>query len=202
MTPVLLRRPIEVIALAMALIVGIVGVPIATAAGSLAEEEAHGRGLAESVRSGELRCNELSADDIELIGEYAMGRYLGSEGAHARMNRRMTVMMGEAGERRMHIALGRRYSGCSGGPATAWVGPMAGMMSGHGFNGSGPGMMRGAEYEEQTRHPGAMMGDVGNGDGDISGVGVALIALAAAALSAGIVALSMHRRGPRDRAAR
>jgi hypothetical protein len=200
MARVLLRRPIKVIALAMALILGIVGAPIAIAA--VPKEEARGGLLAESVRSGELRCHELSADDFELIGEYTMGRYLGSEGAHARMNRRMTVMMGEAGERRMHIALGHRYSGCSGGPATAWVGPMAGMMSGHGFRGSGPRIMHSAEYEEQTRHPGAMMGAFGNGDGDISALGVALIALAAAALGAGIGALSMHRRRLGDRAAR
>ena len=78
------------------------------------------------MRAGEKQCSHLSAEEFELIGEYAMGRYLGDEVTHSEMNRRMTRMMGEAGERRMHVALGHRYSGCSGGPTSGWVGPDGG----------------------------------------------------------------------------
>lgn len=92
----------------------------------MAQEEQQGGAIAESVRSGERKCSDLSADDFELVGEYAMGRYLGDEASHAAMNRRMTLMMGDAGERRMHTALGHRYTDCAGGPASDWVGPMAG----------------------------------------------------------------------------
>jgi hypothetical protein len=48
-------------------------------------------------RGREGGCSELAPSEFELIGEYAMGRYLGDEGAHAAMNERMTSMMGESG---------------------------------------------------------------------------------------------------------
>jgi hypothetical protein len=149
------------------------------------------------VRSGEKQCSDLSADEFELIGEYAMGSFLGDKGAHAAMNRRMTLMMGEAGDRRMHVALGYRYSGCPGGPASGWVGPMAGMMGGAGTGGSGSGMM-GGDYEDRGSYSGTMMSSGGHGDSGISTLGVVLIALAAAAVGAGVVALLTQRQQPRE----
>ena len=50
--------------------------------------------------------------DFELVGEYAMDRFLGNRATHEAMNQRMVAMMGEAGERRMHIALGYRSTSC------------------------------------------------------------------------------------------
>ncbi|HEU4600092.1 MAG TPA: hypothetical protein VFS26_10105 [Solirubrobacterales bacterium] len=116
---------------------------IAAASPDLGAEEGQGQRIAESVRAGERTCSQLSGDEFELVGEYAMGSYLGDTGAHEAMNDRMVAMMGEAGERRMHIALGHRFLGCGGGPTAGWMGPMAGMMFGRG-GGYGPGMMGGA----------------------------------------------------------
>jgi hypothetical protein len=112
------------------------------------------------------------------------------------MNRRMTAMTGAAGERRMHIALGHRYSGCPGGPATGWVGPMGSMMSGRAGGSFGPGIMRRGEYENRGSRQGTMMGIGGHNDSDISAMAVVLIALAAAALGGGLVALLQSRRPP------
>ncbi len=197
----MLRQPsirrIAVLAFAMALSLCIAGAPTAAASATLAQEEHQGEGIAASVRAGEKQCSDLSADEFELIGEYAMGRYLGSEASHTAMNRRMTQMMGEDGERRMHVALGHRYSGCADGPASGWVGPLAGMMGGA----YGEGMMNVSRSEERGNYPGTMMGARGHGDGDLSTLGIVLVALAAAALGAGAATLFSRRRPPRDGAA-
>jgi len=174
-------RPIVLLALATGLIFGIAGSATATAVATVGQEEREGKGLAELMRAGEKRCADLSSNEFELIGEYAMGGYLGSEGTHSTMNRRMTLMMGEAGERRMHTALGYRYSGCSGGPASGWVGPMAGMMGGSGIR-------------EPSDRSGPMMGSGGGGGSGVSTMGGVLIALASAALGAGMGALFMKRQ--------
>ncbi len=197
----LATRRIAVLALATGLGFCIAGSVTATAASALAQEEQKGKGIAESVRTGEKQCADLSGDEFELIGEYAMGSYLNSEATHSAMNRRMTLMVGEAGERRMHLALGHRFSGCPGGPASGWVGTAAGMMGGRGSGGSWPGMMGSDEYEERSGYSGTMMGAGRHGDSGISTLGVVLVALAAAAIGAGAVALLMQRqRPPRDAA--
>lgn len=172
----------------------------ATAAGALTQEEARGQGLAESVRSGERQCSDLSGEDLELIGEYAMGRYLADPAAHEAMNRRMTWMMGAIGERRMHVALGHRYTGCPGGPAWGWMGAMTGMMGGHYGGGESGGSfgtsMMGGNGGEGGGSRGSMMGGRHHGDDDIGGLGVVLVALVAAAIGAGIAVLIVRRRGP------
>ncbi len=181
---------------------GAVGSPIAAAAPTLAQEEREGEGIAEAVRSGEKQCSDLSADEFELIGEYAMGSYLGDEATHAAMNRRMTLMMGETGERRMHMALGYRYADCRGGPASSWMGPMAGMMYGGGYgpesDGSGPGMMGG---NGSGYGPGMMGGDWSGaraGDDDVNGPSAAAMVGMMAILIGGVavaVLLLARRRG-------
>jgi hypothetical protein len=174
----------SLLALALALIVPV------TALGGLSSDVKKGQRLAESIRSGQKQCSDLSADDFELIGEYAMGRFLGSPTAHAAMNRHMSLMMGKAGEERMHMALGYRYSGCPGGPASGWVGPMGGMMSGRHGAGSGnfgSGMMGG--------YRGGMMGSgAADDDSGVGIVGVVVIALAAAALGGGLVLVAQRSR--------
>jgi hypothetical protein len=176
----------------------------AAAAGRQTREEQKGQALDESVRSMERRCSDLSTEDFELIGEYAMGRYLADPAAHEAMNRRMTRMMGAVGERRMHVALGYRYAGCRGGPAWGWMGPMAGMMHGHYGGGEsggsfGPGMMGGNGEGEGHEYRGSMMGSRHRGGDGIGDLGVVLVALAAAAIGAGIAVLVLRRRGPDDR---
>lgn len=174
----LLTRRIAIFAVATGLSLCVAGPP-GSAAAALTQEERHGEAIAEAVRSGETECAALSAAEFGSIGEYAMGHYLGSAATHAAMNVRMTRTMGELGDRR---ALGHRYSGCSGGPTSAWVGSMAGMMAG-------------------SRN-GGMMGSGRHGDIELSALGGALIALGSAALGAGAAVLLSRRRGqPRQDAA-
>jgi uncharacterized membrane protein len=133
--------------------------------------------VAELVRSGARECSDLSADQFELIGEHAMGRYLEDTAAHEAMNDHMVAVMGEQGERRMHIALGDRYSGCGGGPAWSWMGPMAGMMGGESARGEGFGMMG----EEWSRSSSA--NDGFNGPSAAAMIGVMAVLIAAVALA-------------------
>jgi hypothetical protein len=176
--------------IAALVVAGVLVVP-SIALGSLTSDVQQGRRLAEEIRSGEKKCSDLAGDDFELIGEYAMSRYLGSTATHEAMNRHMTVMMGSVGEGRMHQALGYRYSGCPGGPTAGWVGPMGGMMSGS-YEGSGSfgGGMMGGGFR------GGMMGFGDSGD-DVSVLGAVLIALATAALGGALVFAGMRlgRRG-------
>ncbi len=194
-------RPSPRILVALACLLAAALLLPAAAAGDLAQEEQQGEGLAESVHSGERRCSDLTAEDVELIGEYAMGRYLADPAAHEAMNRRMAWMMGAAGERRMHVALGYRYTGCRGGPPWGWMGPMAGMMYGR-YGGDesgghhGSGMMGGPWEGEGDEYLGSMMSGWHHGDGGIGGIGVVLIALVAAAVGGGIAVLVLRRRGP------
>ena len=198
MLRVLPIRRAATLALLMGVAFGVAGPPIAAAAPTLAQEEQQGEGIAKSLQSGERHCSDLSADDFELIGEYAMGSYLGDEGTHAAMNRRMTVMMGEAGERRMHIALGYRFSGCPGGPVSGWVGALGGMMGGGGSGSYGPGMMGGGSGSEYG--PG-MMGDYRSGsaagdddfDGPSAAAMVGMMAVLIGAVAVAVLLLARRR---------
>lgn len=157
----------------------------AAALGSLSSDVQQGQRLAESVRSGEKKCANLSAEEFELIGEYAMGRYLGSTSRHEAVNHRMAAMMGNSAVERMHQALGYRYTECPGGPDAGWVGPMGAMMyrgPGGESGNYGSGMMGG-----YPGYRGGMMGFGDTGDSDIGVLGVVLIAFAAAAAGGALV---------------
>ena len=149
----------------------------AIAAGKLEGEVTEGRALARSLESGRAECGDLDGGDFDAIGEYAMARYVGDGPAHEAMNLRTTRMMGEAGEARMHSALGRRYSGCGGG-GSGWIEAMAGMMNGEG-GALGRGMM--------GAHSGGGMG------GMSTAAWVAIVAAAGALVVGAAVLLSRQR---------
>lgn len=98
------------------------------------KEEAEGRVIWEKLQSGTASCDNLSDEDYELLGEYFMGQWAGS--SHEAMNQMMVRMMGEQGERQMHVALGKRQSGCdlNAQISAGGVGfmPMVGMMQNFG----------------------------------------------------------------------
>ena len=161
----------------------------------LTGEVDRGQRLSDALRSGDQRCSDLSAADFELVGEYAMDRVIGNRAAHEAMNQHMVQMIGEAGERRMHMALGYRYAGCAGAPASNWLGPMAGMMGRFG-GGSGPGMMGG--YGGPNRYFG-MVRTGSHENGDLSGPAIAALAFGAAVLGGLLVAFALHRGDRRPR---
>jgi hypothetical protein len=111
----------------------------AAANASLAGEQRQGQSLIAQLQAGATTCRDLSADDLDHIGEYVMFRALGSTRLHQAMNDRMTAMLGEQGERRMHQLLGARYAGCS--PSTTAAGGYGGMMGGYSNHGGFGAMM-------------------------------------------------------------
>jgi|SRR3989344_2118928 len=79
-------------------------------AGHTAREEAAGKEVWKKLQSKELKCVDLSNDDFGALGEYFMGQMMGD--SHEAMNDRLTQMLGSEGEEQMHIAMGKRMSGC------------------------------------------------------------------------------------------
>ena len=78
--------------------------------GHTAREEAEGKEIWGKLQSGELKCEDLSDENFGALGEYFMGQMAGD--SHEAMNNMMIRMMGEEGEEEMHIAMGKRMSGC------------------------------------------------------------------------------------------
>lgn len=153
----------------------------ALAPASEASEQREGQRLLRSIENGSRNCSDLSNDDFALVGEYVMGRMAGTTAAHEQMDELIQRMMGARSLERMHVFMGRRFSGCGGGPIPSEFGGMMGIMGG----GVGSGT--------QGLGFGSMMGSFGanndqNGDG-WSGAAIAmtvlmglLVALAAGAL--------------------
>lgn len=75
-----------------------------------AKEEAEGKELFNKLRIKQTECKDLSDDDFQALGEYYMGQMTGE--SHEAMNNMMIQMMGEEGEKQMHIVMGKRLSGC------------------------------------------------------------------------------------------
>lgn len=125
------------VALSLLLLVTTLGVGTSSARASVAAEQQAGQALAQQVQSGKRSCDSLSKDDLDYIGEFVMGRMIGSTSAHEAMNARMTAVMGAQAESRMHQALGARFVGCATGTTTG--GSSSSMMNGQGMMGSGSG---------------------------------------------------------------
>lgn len=131
----------------------IVGAVSATPALASQSEERQGATLLRDFEAGKQTCGSLSSSQFELIGEYVMGRMMGSTAAHESMNQAMTSMIGTRGEEQAHIFMGQRFTGCARGTGPASFGTMMGMM--------GAGMMGGAYGSGGSR--GGRMGDSGGG---------------------------------------
>lgn len=93
---------------------------VGTASASSAQLERQGAEALRELEAGRVSCAELSDEQFEHIGDYAMGR-----------------MMGATAERQMHEVLGRRFSGCGGGTLPAGFGRM--MMGGRYWGETGDG---------------------------------------------------------------
>ena len=75
-------------------------------------EEAEGKDVWEKLQAKQLECKNLTDEQYGSLGEYFMGQSIGDTQRHALMNQMMTNMMGEEGEEQMHVAMGKRVSGC------------------------------------------------------------------------------------------
>src|SRR3989344_607114 len=114
-----------------------------------AREELEGKETWEKLQSKQLECKNLTDEQYGSLGEYFMGQSIGDTQRHALMNQMMTNMMGEEGEEQMHIAIGKRVSGCESNAQVPSNGvgfmPMMWMMGGGGnpMMGTGWGNMMG-----------------------------------------------------------
>jgi hypothetical protein len=175
----------------------------AAAAASLVDEQRQGRSVVAQLQSGAKRCADLSGDDYEHVGEYVMGRALGSQRAHEAMNDRMRAMLGAQGEARMHAAMGRRFTGCTTN-AVGVMGPE--MMSRAGWG----AMMRSGDWswmmggtwrtmsrQDWQRLQRQWMGAsaASSGHGGWSPWAIAAVALGAALLAA-LAVVAVMRRPP------
>jgi len=74
------------------------------------QEEAEGKEIWQKLQAKERSCADLKDGDFGALGEYFMGTMIGD--SHAAMNAMITQMHGEEGEEQIHIAMGKRLSGC------------------------------------------------------------------------------------------
>lgn len=176
---------------------------------SLTGEVNAGKGVAARVDARTATCKNLSNTDFEHLGEYVMGRIVGSRSAHEAMDARMEAMMGSANADRMHQALGHRYAGCAN-TSTGY-----GMMSGSGMmgatggwgamTGSGYAWMRNGDWQHLTRAGWQRAGRYMMGNGWMTSAGGsgwstgAVIALVLGALVLGGVTVFAVLRTPRWR---
>ena len=97
-----------------------------------AREEQEGKELWDKLQAKEVVCENLSDEQFGVLGEYFMGQSIGDTSRHIAMNEMMKSMMGEQGEEQMHIAWGKRGSGCDTSAAfpSEGIGFMPMMMGG------------------------------------------------------------------------
>lgn len=190
-------------ALTIGAILALLGL-IAAPGWASADEEQRGAQLLQSLQAGEQKCQQLSRDRFEAIGEYVMGRMVGSTARHEAMNTQMRATKGASGEAQAHVFMGQRFAGCATGKAPTAFGSMMGMMGNYsGANGGGMdnrGGMDNGRNGGDSFGPGNMGGS-GSRAGDDSGwsstdtVLVILLAVLAAALAA-LAAWRPWRRSP------
>lgn len=78
--------------------------------GHTAREEAEGKEIWDKLKEKQVECQNMTDDNYGSLGEYFMGQMMSN--SHEAMNNRLIQMMGEEGEKQMHITMGKRMSGC------------------------------------------------------------------------------------------
>ena len=109
------------------------------------QEEQEGREIWQKLQSDETSCQNLSDEDYERLGEYFMGTMMGD--SHSAMNAMLERRLGKEGEEQMHIAMGKRMSGCDTSATYPqgfnFMPMMGGWSSTRGFNQNNNSMMWG-----------------------------------------------------------
>ncbi|MEX2106181.1 MAG: SHOCT domain-containing protein [Solirubrobacterales bacterium] len=175
------------------------------AAASTAQEEREGSQILSEFESGKLQCNDASDDDFERVGEYVMGRMLGSTNSHEAMDEAMSRMMGSESEPQIHEAMGRRFTGCGGGQLPPDFGRMMGAFNAIGMMGGG--MMGGLAQGGRYGPSGSMMGgywsessaDDDDFDGPSAAAMIGMMAVLIGAVAVAVLWFSRRRpHGPLD----
>ena len=197
------RHKLSRLALPLALVLGLTFAAPALA-DSVATEQAQGAQILSQVQHGSLSAKALTSDQHQKLGEYLMGRALGSPQLHQRINTLMDEMMGSSASDQMHIYLAKRFLGVRIAPSSRYRqlhGLMGAMMSG--YRGSALAGMMGAYLNGQgtAGYGHGMMGSgsgygytptASSGGGWPTAAVVAVIALGAV-LIVGLGALALPR---------
>jgi len=149
-----------------------------------------GAALLAQIQSGHTTCSKLSASDLALMGEYDMGRIMGSTATLNAMNAQMRATSGASGEQLAYRFMGERLGGCATGNGPVSFGTMMGIM--------GTSMM-GASYGSAypaSGYSSSMMGGYGSSNGGTSAVVIAAIVLGSLILLA-LIVFVVTRRTPR-----
>ncbi len=108
-----------------------------TGSKTISEEEAEGKAVWDKLQSKQVTCKDLKDEDFDVLADFFMGNMMGAN--HEAMNTMMADRLGEEGEEQMHIAMGKRLSGCDTGAAlpkgAEYFSPMMGDHMGGGFSG-------------------------------------------------------------------
>lgn len=182
----LAQRPIAVAAVSIAL-VSLSAAP----AWSAVSAQQQGAALLAQIQNGQTSCSKLSSSNFALMGEYDMGRIMGSTAAYNAMNAQMQAITGARGEQLAYQFMGERLGGCATGNGPVAFGTMMGMMGT-----SEMGASYGSAYPA-SGYGSSMMG--GRGSNQTSGVSVGVIVaivLGALVLLA-LILLLAARRTPR-----
>ena len=78
--------------------------------GQTGADDTAGKTIFTQLQNKQISCQDLTDDDFDKLGDYFMGDMMGS--AHDTMDTLMTQRLGDQGEQQMHIAMGKRLSGC------------------------------------------------------------------------------------------
>jgi hypothetical protein len=161
---------------------------------SAVSAQQQGAALLAQIQNGQTSCSKLSSSNLALMGEYDMGRIMGSTGAQHAMDAQMLSISGAQGEQSAYRFMGERLGGCATGSGPVAFGTMMGMMGT-----SEMGASYGSAYPGAKRS--SMMGDGYRssqtaGNRGISGGVIVAIVLGALILLALIVLLAT-RRTPR-----
>lgn len=119
--------------------------PSTTDTPSTNQEEAAGKAVWGKLENKQIQCASLTADDFDVLGDFFMGNMMASN--HESINQLITERLGDSGEKRMHIALGKRLSGCD--TNAPWPEGAYYFMPLMGFTGTG--MMSNASNSSSTK---------------------------------------------------
>ena len=117
---------------------------------------AAGQQIWRELQAKQVSCGTLSDTNFENLGEYFMNQMMGS--SHEAMNQTIVSRVGASGEEEMHVAMGKRLSGCD--EKAAYPAGVQGFMSMM----DGGDMMGGSNYYDfNSAYPmmngyGSMMG--------------------------------------------
>jgi hypothetical protein len=159
----------------------------AAPAWSAVSGQQQGAALLAQIQNGRISCSKLSSSDLVLMGEYDMGRIMGSTTAYNAMNGQMQATIGANGEQLAYRFMGERLGGCATGNGPVAFGTMMGMMGN-----SEMGASYGSAYPAGN-YGSSMMGGSGSGTGGTSVGVIAAIVLGALVLLALIIFLLTHR---------